>query len=257
MRGKAMIDAHIHIFQYKNVKERIEQWIDAGIQGVVAVSNNLASSYQTLELKEQFPDFIKVAVGYHPEQSPMKEQERTELYRLIQTERKLISAIGEVGLPYYHLQQLSYDEQLLHLEHFKLWVDLSVEMDLPIVIHAVHTETEKALKVLKESRQTKVHFHWLKAPDPIIKEAINLGYYLSVTPEVCYRQRDQLFVEKVPISQLLIETDGPWPFNGPFQHVDTSPLFLMDIIKALSVIYNKTEQKLIKATTDNANYLYR
>ncbi len=62
-----MIDAHIHLEQYDNIEKEIDKWRLSGIKGVIAVSNDLASSYRTLELQTKYKDFIYAAVGFHPE----------------------------------------------------------------------------------------------------------------------------------------------------------------------------------------------
>src|SRR5690606_463411 len=65
---KIMIDAHIHLEQYEDtiLPVQIEKWQEAGVKGVIAVSNDLPSSYWTLELHEKFPGFIHTAIGFHP-----------------------------------------------------------------------------------------------------------------------------------------------------------------------------------------------
>jgi TatD DNase family protein len=38
------------------------------------------------------------------------------------------------------------------------------------------------------------------------------GYFISVTPDVVYDEEIQLLVQRYPLEQMMIETDGPWPF---------------------------------------------
>jgi TatD DNase family protein len=80
-----MIDAHIHLYQYvsEHLHHQIERWKGAGIRAVIAVANDLPSSYRTLELKDQFPDFVHAAVGFHPEQPLPPEKDFVEWEKLI------------------------------------------------------------------------------------------------------------------------------------------------------------------------------
>jgi TatD DNase family protein len=226
-----MIDAHIHLDKYPRdlLDKLIEEWRVGGIKGVVAVSTNLASAYQTLEIKESYPDFIYAALGYHPEQALPQAQELNELRTLIKTESKNIVAIGEVGLPHYELQSLNDPPIEGYLDLLQSFCELGVEQNLPLVLHAVHNKAELAFDLLSSHKVAKAHFHWLKAPASVVEKIIEAGYYISVTPEVCYRERDQKLVERVPLQQLLIETDGPWSYAGSFSTRKTTPLFLHEV----------------------------
>lgn len=83
------------------------------------------------------------------------------------------------------------------------------------------------------------------------------GYYVSVTPEVCYRERDQRLVKLIPIDQLLIETDGPWKHGDLFQHEDTTPLFLKDIVDSLSNILSISTVNINEILLANTKRLYK
>jgi len=249
-----MIDAHIHLDQYANVEENIKIWQEAGISGVVAVSIDLQSSYRTLELKQRYPSFVYAAIGFHPELPLPCTADREEWVRLIQLERKHLSAIGEVGLPYYSEAAVSRISEYCDL--FEQTVSIAASTSLPLAIHAVYERAEIAFEILKKYKIKKAHFHWLKAEKTIVRKLVQHGYYVSVTPEVCYRDRDKLFLLNVPIENVLIETDGPWPFAGPFTGVETSPLLLKHSINAVASIYNRDVNPAKTIIMENTLRLY-
>ncbi|WNF34063.1 TatD family hydrolase [Aeribacillus composti] len=253
-----MIDSHIHLDQYdpKTIDEQIKKWQEAGITHVVAVSTDLTSAYKTLELKQKHEDFIIAAAGFHPEQEILEERELEELLSLIRTERA-ISAVGEIGLPYYEKERLfaKYSEQT-YIDVLKEFFKISVEHSLPVALHAVHEDAEKAFHLLQKHQVKKAHFHWLKAASSVVKEICKQHYYISVTPEVCYRLRDQQLAEQVPMDQLLIETDGPWRYGGAFKNVDTTPLFLKEICRKLANIKKRPREDIVRTTANNAKKLY-
>jgi len=254
-----MIDTHIHLDQYdiNTLDDNIKHWKKEGIKQVVAVSMNLQSARNILSLKRRFGRFVLPAIGYHPEQPIPSEEELNEIKRLIQTCKNEIAAIGEVGLPYYErdklFKQYKEREYISLLEEF---LQLSKECDLPVVLHAVHDTAEVAFNLLKEYQIKKAHFHWLKAPMDVVEKIIEEGYYISVTPEVCYRKRDQILAQAIPLEQLLIETDGPWPYDGPFKNLQTSPLLLKEICHFLENIKNKKPEDIKFITANNAKKLY-
>ncbi|WP_126426790.1 TatD family hydrolase [Brevibacillus marinus] len=253
-----MIDVHIHLEQYPaaQLASLIGQWQAAGVHKVVAVSTDLASSYRTLELKVRFPDFVCAAVGFHPERLPPSEREMAEMTSLIRRERHLLQAIGEVGLPHYELARLPDGALAQQLEVLRHFAALARELALPLLLHAVHDKAELALACLRAYAGVKAHFHWLKAEAPVVAQIVAGGHYLSLTPEVCYRERDQRLARQIPLERLLLETDGPWPFSGPFAGVPTSPLLLFQAAETIAMIKEVTPAQLIRQCTENAKRLF-
>ncbi|QPA32679.1 TatD family hydrolase [Thermaerobacillus caldiproteolyticus] len=250
-----MIDAHIHLDQYADIEETIQQWQEAGIEAVVAVSTDLRSSYRTLELKQRFPTFIYAAIGFHPEQPLPNQADWNEWTRLLQQERQHLTAIGEVGLPYYSAEAVSHFPYYRDL--FEQITQLAVDTSLPLAIHAVYDRAQTALTILQKYKATKAHFHWLKANPVLVQQIIQCGYYISVTPEVCYRKRDRQLLSHVPIEQLLLETDGPWPFDGPFTDVPTSPLLLSYSLQAVASFYRQDIATIRASIVTNTRKLYK
>ncbi|GAE24877.1 deoxyribonuclease [Halalkalibacter wakoensis JCM 9140] len=252
-----MIDSHIHLHQYdpSTLSKDIEQWQEVGVTRVMAVANDLSSSYRTLELQQKFPNFVHALVGFHPELPQPPERDIEEWQRLISKEIKRITAIGEIGLPHYHLNEMetSFEQ---HLELFEFFLHTAKLHKLPVALHAVHDKAEVALSLVKKYSITNAHFHWLKAPEQVVDQIIQSGYFISVTPEICYRKRDQLLAASVPLSQLLIETDGPWPFESQFKAKETTPLFLINIIEQLSKIKSTSIDRVKSSTSSNTKRCY-
>ncbi|UFJ42369.1 TatD family hydrolase [Brevibacillus humidisoli] len=252
-----MIDAHIHLEQYpdEHIESLIEQWRAAGVEYVIAVSTNLPSSYRTLELQTRFPDFVRAAIGFHPEQLPPDETELDELLSLIRQERHRLAAIGEVGLPHYELSHLPSSALLHQQELLDRYAALGRELCLPLLLHAVHDKAALALDCLQRHPGIKAHFHWLKAPKAVVAEIVAAGFYLSLTPEVCYRERDQRLARQIPLEQLMLETDGPWPFSGPFTGQATSPMMLFAAAKTTAFLKGVPPEQLIRQCTENTRRL--
>ncbi|MBN6189202.1 TatD family hydrolase [Aneurinibacillus sp. BA2021] len=232
-----MFDSHIHLDQYPDTEldADLAAWQEAGIAGVIAVATDLASAYRTLALRQRYPDFVYAALGLHPEQPLPSPAEIDELIGLLYKERSMLHAIGEVGLPHYvpeAVQQMDAHKACLHR-----FAAAAVDLDVPLVLHAVHDKAAQALAVLRSCGVRRAHFHWLKAPDAVVDDIVRHGYFISVTPEVCYRTRDQELVRRVPQAQLLLETDGPWPYNGPFAGQKTTPLLLRQTAAAVADLY--------------------
>jgi TatD DNase family protein len=80
-----------------------------------------------------------------------------------------------------------------------------------------------ALEALKRHRIERAVFHWHKAPIDVTRAIVDAGYFVSVTPEVVYRERDRELVEQVPMTSLVVESDAPWKYEGEFGGSPSGP----------------------------------
>jgi TatD DNase family protein len=257
-----IIDAHIHLEQYPadELDGWIESWQAQGVSQVIAVSTDLRSSYRTLELAQRHPSFVRPALGWHPEQALPSSAELAELIALIRSaaSSRRIAAIGEVGLPHYSLTGTEDDLPRMSgsLELLSEFAALSDQTGLPLSLHAVHDKVAPVLSLLERTGVTRAHFHWLKASSADIARIVRGGYYVSVTPELIYRERDRQLLLQLPLSLLLLETDGPWPYEGPFRGIRTTPLLIRDTARVAARLTNRTEAELLEICRSNAGKLY-
>jgi TatD DNase family protein len=86
---------------------------------------------------------------------------------------------------------------------------------------------------------------------------IENGYYVSVTPDVVYEEEIQCLVKRYPINKLMIETDGPWPFEGPFLGQKTHPNMMVHSIGRISQIKNFTQEEAAKIILEITQSFYQ
>jgi TatD DNase family protein len=83
---------------------------------------------------------------------------------------------------------------------------------------------------------------------------IHNGYFISVTPEVVYEKEIQDLAQAYPLEQMMVETDGPWPFEEPFKGRMTSPLMIHQSIETISrlkqISIGESYQQLLFNTKD-------
>ena len=131
-------------------------------------------------------------------------------------------------------------------------IALSVELDKPIVLHAVYEDAEIVCDLLEQYGVKNAHFHWFKGDERIVRRMMNNGYFISITPDVLYEEEIQQLVLQYPLEQIMIETDGPWPFEGPFSGQMTHPRMMRESIKKIAEIkqisINEVEDTLYENT---------
>lgn len=253
-----LIDAHIHIDNYE-AKEQAqiindcEKW---KIEALIAVSNNLSSAKETLRLAMKHP-IIKPACGFHPEQSIPSQQEIETLLYYIDTNHKDFIAIGEVGLPYYRKKEnpsLSLEPYIQLLEQM---VKRATTYNKPIIVHAIYEDATTVCDLLEKHNVTRAHFHWFKGDAHTIERMIKNGYCISITPDILYEKEIKTIVKQYPLEQLMVETDGPWPFEEKFKGEITHPWMMHDSIKEIGRIKNISIEEVYHQTLRTTKEFYK
>jgi TatD DNase family protein len=253
-----MIDAHIHLDHYQDQEiSRImeeSQLIDA----LISVSFNLESCQRNLQLAQKHQK-VKPAFGFHPEQPLPTEEQQNKLLSWMNMHRSEMIAIGEVGLPYYlrleqKVSRKQYDQYIDLLETF---IQLAKKWEKPIVLHAVYDDAAIVCDLLEKYSVTEAHFHWFKGDAGTIMRMIENGYHISITPDVVYEEEIQQLVQTYPLEQMMIETDGPWPFEGPFSGKMTHPNMMTESIGMIAKIKHLTQSEVSEKLLQNARAFYR
>jgi TatD DNase family protein len=255
-----LIDTHIHLAspRYADLPGLVARGQQAGVVGVVAAAVDESSSHQILAMHAIFPAFIHAGLGVHPER-PVTDAEIDRVMALIRQEHSRLVAIAEVGLPWYTVRERPDRQALIAAGEPRLrpFLRLARELDLAVVLHAPHDAAAHALALLGTEGVERAVFHWHKASPEVTRAIVEHGYYISVTPETCYRARDRELVADVPVTHLVIETDGPWPYGGEFEGHPTEPTFLGRIVDAVAAIKGLGREEVGEIIAQNAMRLFR
>ena len=167
-----LTDCHAHLCDGAfagDLGEVLARARDAGVEAVIAVGETRADAERNLELAERYPGVVRPTAGLYPTHLDLAEAERVA--DLIRRERSRLAAIGEVGLDRWKVR----DERDLALQReiFALFVDLSIELDLPLNVHS-RSAGHYAIDLLRElgARRVQLHaFDGLPAPSRRSKRA--------------------------------------------------------------------------------------
>ncbi|KHE68168.1 TatD family hydrolase [Halobacillus sp. BBL2006] len=253
-----IIDAHIHLDLYEESfrKQMLSELDQNSIIHLIAVSNDLNSCLKNLTWSMQ-EQRIKPALGFHPEQSLPSKEEAEKIADLIRRYEKHIVAIGEVGLPYYTRQdhpEIHVPPYLDLLEHF---LRLANELDKPVVLHAIYEDADLVCDLLEKHQINHAHFHWFKGSPSTIKRMINNRFFISVTPDCLYEEEIHDLIKQYPLDLIMVETDGPWPFDGPFEHLATHPKMIHDSVRKISELKNQAIETVYDLLYKNTVKFYR
>lgn len=245
-------DTHCHL-DFKNFNkdrdEVIQRALKAGVTTMINSGIDLKTNRKTLGLAKKY-DFIHATLGLNPNGlSEMTDEEVDATLDQIRAHAKEIVGVGEAGLDYYRCHdQKGQDRQR---EVFRKVVDLSMELDLPQVIHARLAEDE-AFKMVKDLN--KVVFHCYSGTVGTMRNAVDRGFYISLATVVCKSAQHQVLARQVPLDRLLIETDSP--FLSP-KAGRNEPAYVLEGLNLIAKIKDLPPEDVAKATTTNARRIYK
>ena len=252
-----IIDAHIHLDQYsdQHIHEIIEENEQYGVEALITVSTNKASAKRNLQMSQIYPTVFP-AFGFHPEQALLTEHEQQTLLNWMEENREHMIAIGEVGLPYYlrQKQELNMDA---YRELLTVFIQKAVLWNLPVVLHAVYDDADIVCDLLEIYSVKRAHFHWFKGSDKTVQRLAANGYYISFTPDICYKPTRKHLVKNYPLELIMVETDGPWSFAGPFEGKQTRPKLIHQSLETLANIRQMRLDELSSVIHRNTRAFYR
>ena len=127
-----------------------------------------------------------------------------------------VKAIGEIGLDYYW--EKDEDKRQKQQEFFRSQIEIANKLDLPITIHTRDAYLD-TIKILKENEcKNKGIFHCCPLNNELIKDGLNLGYYISFSGSITFKNaKPDDSVKLVPENRILIETDSPYLSPEPLR----------------------------------------
>ncbi|WP_144463092.1 TatD family hydrolase [Siminovitchia fortis] len=253
---KKIIDSHIHLDLYtgKETEEILEGMDSAGCTDLISVSFHLESCLHNLRLAEKYRR-VHAAFGFHPEQELPADEDLQDLLSWMEKHQEQMVAIGEVGLPYYLRSEKGANFSIGgYIELLEQFIVKARQWDKPVILHAVYDDAPITCDLLEKHGVEKAHFHWFKGDSKTVRRMIANGWFISVTPDVVYEQEIQELVKAYPLDQMMVETDGPWRFEGPFSGKMTHPNMIHKAIDGIASIkkYRLEEvyETLYKNTAD-------
>ncbi|MCR2822598.1 TatD family hydrolase [Lederbergia panacisoli] len=253
-----IMDAHIHLDHYdqKDIQLIMDELDEINCTNLISVSFDLNSCKKNLQLAKQFPQ-VKPAFGFHPEQELPSDHEAAELFNWMSKNQNEMAAVGEIGLPYYLRSEnpkISLDPYIHLLDEF---LTFAKKWDKPVVLHAVYDDAPVVCDLLEKHNIKCAHFHWFKGDPITIERMIKNGYYISITPDVLYEDEIKQLVTSYPLNQMMVETDGPWRFEGDFTGKTTHPVMIHESVKMIAKLKKEEPSFVYKRLYENTKLFYR
>ena len=219
---------------------------------MICIGVNL-ESFDEMYAKIESHEHIYCSAGVHPDYQQVKEPTVDGLCAMAKNEK--VVAIGETGLDYI----ASEDKVDWQRTRFSIHIEAAKQCGLPLIIHSRNAKQD-TLSLLREQNAETVGgvLHCFTEDWDMAKQAIELGFYISISGIVTFHQADNVreMAKMIPVDRLLIETDSPWlspvPFRGKINHPGRVRL----VAEKLAEIRGESLNYLAQTTYENANRLF-
>jgi TatD DNase family protein len=254
-----VIDTHAHLDDVKfanDVSEVVARAVAAGLQCVVTIGTDAATSARNVELCERFSQ-LRCAVGIQPNHVAEAQPGDWEIIRDL-VMRSTCVAVGETGLDRY------WDRAPFPLQedYFARHLALSRETNKLVVIHCREAEAD-VVRMLRAEFNARGPIagvmHSFTGDADTAKACLEMGLYISFAGMITYKNAENLrhVAATIPLDRLLVETDSPYLAPVPHRGKRNEPAFVVHTAECLANVLGASRDAIDQATTQNACALFR
>lgn len=222
LNNQVFVDSHCHL---PLLKEPLENTLvkcqELRVGLILNVGYDRESSENSVRLTNHVG--ISAAIGVHPHYATGNLLANMEWLEQLAENQKVVS-IGEIGLD----NVKSLTSKTNQIEWFEAQLFVAQKKSLPVVIH--NRSADKDIEaILSRFPSLSVVLHCFSSDVDFGTRMIENGYYLSFSGNITYSKSDELrkMLAKIPLQQLLLETDAPYLTPQPYRgKQENSPVMM-------------------------------
>lgn len=248
-------DSHSHYNDESFNEDRnqlIKKTFNENITRMMCIGYNVEKSLQAIEIAES-NNFIYASCGISPNDIEDYSIENLEKIEEMAQNKKVV-AIGEIGLDYHWNKENKEKQKELFIKQ----IEIANKYDKPIIIHTREAVMD-TINILKEHPvKNKGIFHCCPLNQELIKEGLKLGYYISFTGVITFKNaKPEDAVSIVPLNRILIETDSPYMSPEPLRGTRNNSINVKLVAKKIAEIKKVSLEDVAKVTYENANKIFK
>ncbi|EKP06401.1 hydrolase, TatD family [Leptospira kirschneri str. 2008720114] len=232
----SIIDTHCHLdiiqSQGLEIADSLKNAAESGVKKILQIGIDLESSIRARSIANEYSNDsleIRYSIGCHPTEThefPNKEEILKFVYENLGDSK--LSAIGEIGLDYYHTADTKKQQE----EILEAFLECSSKTQLPVVIHSRDAK-EDTISILKNFRDKAFGvIHCFTYDYLTAKTLVDIGYYISFSGIVAFKNAVEIqeAAQKLSLECMLIETDAPFLAPSPFRGKRNEPSYMKFIL---------------------------
>ena len=251
-----LIDTHAHLnfddlhSDFDGVLQRARA---AGVERIVTIgaSGGLETNRAALKIAAQH-DAIRCTVGIHPHSADDATESNLAQIRQWADDPRVVG-IGESGLDYFYDNAEVPNQK----ESFRWHLNLSKELDKPIIIHSRDADAD-TIELLKETGVTGGILHCFTGSRSMAEELFDLDFYISFSGIVTFGGSDELrsIAKDVPDDRILFETDAPFLAPEPHRGETNEPSLVRHTADVLADVRGVAVETLAEQVWNNARRVF-
>ena len=252
-----IVDTHCHLNDealYKDLDDVISRARQAGVEKMVVIGWDKASSELAIKIAEQYENIYAV-IGFHPEN--VFDINDDVLYKTLELCKKpKVVGIGEIGLDYHWTKDLEKRE--IQKQYFIKQIEFANKVGFPISIHSREAFND-TLEILKEHKP--MHggvMHCYSGSVENINDIINLGLYIGLDGPVTFTnaKTPKEVAAEIPLEKLVVETDCPYLSPHPLRGTVNEPANISLIVDAIAEARGMSKKHLLDVLYQNSCKLF-
>lgn len=253
-----LVDSHCHLDRldydkkHNDLSDVINKAQSKGIMHFLSVCVTLKDYPAMAALIAPFKQ-ISSSCGIHPLH---KEEVVDEALLLQYASADNVVAIGETGLDFFY----AAESKEWQIDAFRKQIRVAKQLNKPLIIHTRDARQE-TLDILREEGAEQVGgvLHCFTESLEMAEEAIKMGFYISVSGIVTFKNAKQLqlVIKALPLDRLLIETDSPYLAPIPHRGQENEPAYAYDVASFVAQLKGVTLEELAAVTTNNFFTLFK
>ncbi len=256
--GCRLVDTHCHLDMdafAEDLAEVVERAVIAGVDRIVTIGIDLPSSKKAITLAERYPQ-LSATLGIHPHDvERLDDNDYASLEKLFVDHRRHIVGYGEIGLDYYK----NYSDPEAQRKHFAHQLDLAHDLKLPVIIHNRDADDD-ILNILHHAKPLEYGgiMHCFSSGLDFALKIIDLGLLVSIPGVVTFKNSHilQEAVKNIPLSSMVLETDGPFLAPHPFRGKRNEPSYVVYTARKIAELRETDLPVVAGQTTANAEKLF-
>lgn len=241
------VDSHGHLFLIDDEPDVVvERAVAAGVDWIMCPGVDVATSEESRDLAERFPDRVIWSAGLHPHDA----EDWLDVADRIAEIAKDAAAIGECGLDWYR----NLSPRDAQLRAFGDQLEIARDLGKPIIIHCRDAFTDVFDMVEAAEIGERAVLHCWTGGAKWTKRFDSIGVTFSLAGPLTYKTGETLqhAAKFLPRDRTMIETDSPYLTPEPLRGQPNEPAFVPNTGAKLAEIWNLDTDEVATLTTRTA-----
>lgn len=254
-----IFDSHCHLddeVYSRDLATVIGRARQVDVRAMMVVGLGIESTRRALDIANQHAD-VYVSVGIHPHDAHFCGDPVLKELRDLASHPK-VKAWGETGLDFNRMHSPRMEQETCMARQ----LEMAAQLGLPLIFHERDSQGRFS-QILKahwrEGRKGVVHC--FSGDDTELDLYLSMGLYIGITGVLTIQSRGEQLrrqVRRIPLEQLLVETDAPYltPTPERNKHRRNEPAFVRTVLFKLAEILQVTPHELAQITWNNSLHLF-